>query len=982
MTFTPSPLQGYRSKSRWSVISKSAVSDFSESLSRLSKLEISPRRRAHNHAGSISGSFINGTSSATLSDAGPGLSSTDSNSFKTNEIHEDAHSLIERHDEDMMLFGSVPMTLAYAIFQYLDAPTLIRHCLCDNVHLDPGVNMDYLVEKCNGDGTKLWQEAWKDAMRLQRNWKKGQYRIHDVCVADLRDSITCLRFDSDKMVVGTRRHKLSLFTAPSYAAPNEPSNPPPPPLQFSPEHEFPILCVDFCATASSLSNIIVTGDASGTLMVWNAFTGKRMAVLPNAHQGGITCVLVTEGKKGIEGRGAVIFSAGFDKMIRIHELSQISEDDQKMKNSQRRRGSAGSAGSDEKLMRLKKLLVETKRRTKVLERTFSVESDLFDKIADQQASSETLNELERPMPPILPRSTLSHLSNQTVRPPGFLSEGSQHPLRRATRLIRRQSAVLAPKDDDVQSPPSDTNGSNDSNKNGNLVDILPKRYNSDQASDDSKKLLSTTEFLEKVPDIIKNRTWPMSGKKLQAKLKSWSAAHLVKDSKDSSSSNQLLKTAAIFSSQLNKWKNNIADSSATKSNEDVTTDSCRTSLSSSTSSQTHQQYMRHLDRQAIRQELLAQLERLKKVQRRLLNKSKTRTTKPADCISTTSNNIPNPAPTLQATTYSITPLSTWSGHTGDVYFLTMTSDGDKVISGSLDHTVKVWDRETGEVEHTFMGHTDTVTCVKCVRGYIFSGSLDKTIRQWDLKEGRAVRVLLGNSGWVKTIDISGDWLISGGWDETISVWDISSGELKHRFFLERGPIVALQANERSIVVACKGDCVANRITVLDFGSGLISGGVKPHAIETNPSDTERISHEAAASDLALNKPSVPLTQESSEPEEIINAYPAVPVVAPTLKSRSPTIMFATPNTGTLTLEEIERLEDEQDALISQEIEEVLATCIDGELTEYLACTEGRTSDFDEDEDNDEDLFSDEEVWEDASGLEVIETIVASNYSNN
>lgn len=34
-----------------------------------------------------------------------------------------------------------------------------------------------------------------------------------------------------------------------------------------------------------------------------------------------------------------------------------------------------------------------------------------------------------------------------------------------------------------------------------------------------------------------------------------------------------------------------------------------------------------------------------------------------------------------------------------------------IISGSTDRSLKVWNAETGECEHTLYGHTSTVRCM-------------------------------------------------------------------------------------------------------------------------------------------------------------------------------------------------------------------------------------------------------------------------------
>ena len=54
---------------------------------------------------------------------------------------------------------------------------------------------------------------------------------------------------------------------------------------------------------------------------------------------------------------------------------------------------------------------------------------------------------------------------------------------------------------------------------------------------------------------------------------------------------------------------------------------------------------------------------------------------------------------------------------------------DKIVSGSDDNTIKVWD-ENGVCVSTLVGHTNWVTSV-CVMGdKIVSGSEDNTIKVW------------------------------------------------------------------------------------------------------------------------------------------------------------------------------------------------------------------------------------------------------------
>ena len=60
-------------------------------------------------------------------------------------------------------------------------------------------------------------------------------------------------------------------------------------------------------------------------------------------------------------------------------------------------------------------------------------------------------------------------------------------------------------------------------------------------------------------------------------------------------------------------------------------------------------------------------------------------------------------------------------------------DGRRIVSGSADKTVKVWDAATGQETLTLKGHTAGVSSVAFSPDgrRIVSGSDDKTLKVWD-----------------------------------------------------------------------------------------------------------------------------------------------------------------------------------------------------------------------------------------------------------
>ena len=97
----------------------------------------------------------------------------------------------------------------------------------------------------------------------------------------------------------------------------------------------------------------------------------------------------------------------------------------------------------------------------------------------------------------------------------------------------------------------------------------------------------------------------------------------------------------------------------------------------------------------------------------------------------------------------------------------MSPDGRRVVSGSDDKTLKVWDVATGECVVTPRGHSSYVRCgvrctfvMTCLRRRsralpfpdgrrVVSGSEDKTLKVWDVATGECVATLKEHSSYVR-----------------------------------------------------------------------------------------------------------------------------------------------------------------------------------------------------------------------------------------
>jgi hypothetical protein len=105
-------------------------------------------------------------------------------------------------------------------------------------------------------------------------------------------------------------------------------------------------------------------------------------------------------------------------------------------------------------------------------------------------------------------------------------------------------------------------------------------------------------------------------------------------------------------------------------------------------------------------------------------------------------------------------------------------DGTRIVSGSDDKTVKVWDPEKRQEVRTLTGHMSRVTSVAWSPDgtRIVSGSDDKTVKVWDSATGQEVLSLEGHTGSVYSVAWSPDGkrIVSGSYDYTLKVWDLST----------------------------------------------------------------------------------------------------------------------------------------------------------------------------------------------------------------
>jgi WD40 repeat protein len=149
-----------------------------------------------------------------------------------------------------------------------------------------------------------------------------------------------------------------------------------------------------------------------------------------------------------------------------------------------------------------------------------------------------------------------------------------------------------------------------------------------------------------------------------------------------------------------------------------------------------------------------------------------------------------------------------SGHTDEVYCVTTFPNG-RIVSGSRNGTLKIWNSSTGNCENTFTGHPRAIYCVAalpdgpfdCVTEQFVSGSGDNTLKIWDFN-GDCHVTFTGHTNSVYCVAFLPDGrLVSGSADGTIKIWNLQTGNCDTTFVEYSSSVKCISVNSNGNIIS-------------------------------------------------------------------------------------------------------------------------------------------------------------------------------------
>lgn len=126
-------------------------------------------------------------------------------------------------------------------------------------------------------------------------------------------------------------------------------------------------------------------------------------------------------------------------------------------------------------------------------------------------------------------------------------------------------------------------------------------------------------------------------------------------------------------------------------------------------------------------------------------------------------------------------------------------DVRKIVTGSLDMTVRVHDMRSGREVSVLADHKGGVRCLQYDDAILVTGSWDTSCVVWDLIQGSKLAELNGHKDGVSSLKLTEKYIVTGSVDCTVRVWHRTTFHCVHHLRAHRGPVTCLVLEEGQLM---------------------------------------------------------------------------------------------------------------------------------------------------------------------------------------
>ncbi|MCK5390250.1 MAG: WD40 repeat domain-containing protein [Candidatus Thorarchaeota archaeon] len=185
----------------------------------------------------------------------------------------------------------------------------------------------------------------------------------------------------------------------------------------------------------------------------------------------------------------------------------------------------------------------------------------------------------------------------------------------------------------------------------------------------------------------------------------------------------------------------------------------------------------------------------------------------------------------------MTPSNQMDGHEFTVWSLAITPNGQMIVSGGQDATIRLWDFTSGKEVHKFIGHEGPIYNIAIMQdGKLLVSVADKdlAVKIWDIESRELISSLAPNSAHVTAVAVSPDqrFIVTGGDDGLARYWDLDRGILLRTSEHEHGIYsMTISPDGRHLLCGSKrtpGERYPGVVWIRDFELGTLLNTLSGH----------------------------------------------------------------------------------------------------------------------------------------------------------